>query len=210
VKRARRRQGAAIDWTAARERLARAEAGMSTSSELSPQRVRALMEERTRALARVPDAATAPGDVISVLSFGLGSERYAIEAACVREVARLTDLTPVPGAGDFVMGVTNLRGEVICVVDLRRFFDIPRTGLSDLSRLIVLGRERAEFGILADQAHEIGPLRSRDILAPPQSVSGIGREYLLGVTRDALIVLDARVLLRDSRLFVDQGETASQ
>jgi len=55
--------------------------------------------------------------------------------------------------------------------------------VTDLSRVVVLGGERAEFGVLADAAHEVVTLRTEEVLEPPGSVAGIGREYLRGVTR---------------------------
>jgi purine-binding chemotaxis protein CheW len=94
------------------------------------------------------------------------------------------------------------------VFDLRKFLGVAHQGVTDLARVIVLGGEHAEFGVVADVADEVVPLRLDEILEPPPSVAGIGREYLCGVTADALIVLDGAVLLRDGRLFIDQGEEA--
>lgn len=197
----------AIDWADVRERLARAQAAATAALEPPPERVRALMDERARRLAR-PPAQSEETDAIAVMTFALGTERYAIETEYVREVVRLADFSPVPGAPDFVLGVTNLRGEVLCLVDLRTFFDVPSKRLTELSRIVVVGMETAEFGILVDEAFEMATLRPNDIVPPPESVAGIGRECLLGVTREALIVLDGAALLRDPRLFVNQDERA--
>lgn len=205
--RARRPRGEPIDWAAVRERLARAQAATAAALEPSPGHVRALMDERARALAR-PPAPRDVGEVRDVLAFALGVERYAIETRYVREVVRLADFSPVPGAPDFVRGVTNLRGEVLCLVDLRNVLDVASEGLTDLSRTVVMGIERAEFGILVDGTFEIVRLRQDDIVPPPESVAGVGREYVLGVTRKALLVLDGAALLRDSRLYVNQDGRA--
>jgi len=62
--------------------------------------------------------------------------------------------------------------------------------------------------VLADAAHEVLTLMSEEVREAPGSVAGIGREYLRGVTRDALVVLDGAVLLQDGRLFVDQSKDA--
>ena len=204
---ARRPRDLAINWADVRERLARAQAAATAALEPPPERVRALMDERARALAR-PPAQSEETDAIAVMTFALGTERYAIETEYAREVVRLTDFSPVPGAPDFVLGVTNLRGEVLYLVDLRTFFDVPSKGLTDLSRIVVVGIETAEFGILVDEAFEMATLRPNDVVPPSESVAGIGREYLLGVTREALIVLDGAALLRDPRLFVNQDERA--
>lgn len=206
MKPARRRPAEPVDWAAVRERLARAQAATASALELSPARARAVMDERARLLARAPAEGKAPSEVLQTLTFVLGPERYAVEAKQVREIARLVDFTAVPGAPEFLLGVMNLRGEILAIADLRTFFGVPQQGLTDLARVVVLGVERAEIGVLADETHELRSLPLAEILEPPDSVAGIGREYLLGITKDALIVLDAARLLADPRLFVDQAE----
>jgi chemotaxis signal transduction protein len=177
---------------------------------LAPERATEIMAERARALARVPAQAPLASEVLEVMIFSLGNERYSIETRHAREVVRLADLTPVPGVPDFLTGIINLRGEVLAVIDLRKFFGLEERGLTELSRVIVLGRERAEFGILADAVHNVTPLRIDEVLEPPESTAGVGRQYLRGVTTEALIVLDGTVLLRDPRLFIDQHEESDK
>jgi purine-binding chemotaxis protein CheW len=176
--------------------------------QLSPERARAVLEARARLVARVPVEAPAASVVLEVVTFALANERYAIETHHVREVVRFNEFTPVPGAPDFLVGVFNLRGDILAVFDLRPFFGVARQAVTDLSRLLVLGGERAEFGVLADAAHEVRAVRTDEVLEPPGSVVGVGREYLRGVTRDALLVLDGAALLQDARLFIDQAEEA--
>jgi purine-binding chemotaxis protein CheW len=195
----------AIDWPQVRERLARATTATEQALRLSPERGREVMEQRARDLARVPDRAT-PAEVLEAVIFTLGNERFALETCHVREVVRLRDLTPLPGAPDFLLGVTSLRGHILAVIDLRRFFGIAGKGLTDLNRVIVLGGERAELGVLADTASEVIALRRDQVLEPPGSVAGVARAYLRGVTAEALLVLDGAVLLRDPRLIIDQGQ----
>lgn len=197
-------QRAAVDWTRLRERLAAARAQMEALIELSPERSSAVLAERARKLARVPEAID-PGVSHHVLSFGLGSERYCLELEYVREVVRFADFTPVPGTPDFVVGVTHLRGEVTCVIDVRKFFGLPAQGVTDLSRAIALGKDSTELAILADRVFDVGPLPAKDILRAPAS-NGIGHDYLLGVTREAVIVLDGAALLRDPKLTIEQGD----
>jgi chemotaxis signal transduction protein len=72
------------------------------------------------------------------------------------------------------------------------------------ARVLVLGSERAEFGMLADAAREVRAVRADEVLEPPGSLAGAGREYVRGVTKEALVVLDGAVLLQDRRLFIDQ------
>jgi purine-binding chemotaxis protein CheW len=205
---AQRERAGTVDWAAVRERLEHAQAATEGALRLSAERAREVLDERARALARAPAEERSAGETVEVVRFALADERYALEAKYVRGIARLTDFTPVPGTPEFILGVTSLRGEILAVVDLRRFFEVKTKGLTDLSRLIILGLERAEFGVLADAAQDVVSLPVEELLEPPESVAGVGKEYVKGVTKDALIVLDAAVLLKDERLFVKQDGRA--
>src|SRR5258708_884019 len=101
------------DWREVRQRLAKAASATEEAARLSPERARAILEERARLLGRVPPAADARGEVLQVVTFTLGDERYAIETSHVREVVRPGEgYAPLPGAPAFVFGALNLRGEV--------------------------------------------------------------------------------------------------
>jgi purine-binding chemotaxis protein CheW len=206
VKRPQRGDKPEQTWQQLRRRLAQAIAATEESLQLSPERARAVMQERARSLARLPAEPERTAGVMQLAVFTLADERYAIETRFIREVVRLTEYTPVPGGPEFLVGVINLRGEILAVIDLRKFLGVAPQGVTDLSRVLVLGGERAEFGILADTADEILTLRTDQLHEPPATVAGIGREYLRGVSAAALIVLDGTVLLQDSRLIIDQAD----
>lgn len=193
-----------LDWKRVHERLARA--ALEDGLHLSPERAREVLEERARLLARVPAPTPRAAEILEVIVFSVAGERYAIASRYVREVVRLTEPTPVPGTPDHLAGVINLRGEIVAVFDLRPFFGLSGSGDASPSRILVLGGGRNEFGVLADAAHEVVPLRIEDVLPPPDTVAGPGREFLRGMTADALVVLDGARLLQDRRFFLDGEE----
>ncbi len=203
---ARRTPTKPIDWKEVHERLERARIATEESLCLSPEKARKVMEERADELAKVPVRAPHATEILELVSFSLANEHYAIETRYVREVVRFTDFTPIPGAPDFLVGLLNLRGDILAVFDLRKFFGVVDKGVTDLSRVIAIGGERVEFGILADVVFEVMTVRIGEVFEPPGSVAGIGREYLRGVTREALIVLDGGVLLQAARFFIDQAD----
>ena len=172
------------------------------SDSADPERARKILEGRARALARPPPAEVRAADRLELLVFSLSGETYALETRSVREVARFADFTALPGASPFLLGVTNLRGEILPVFDLRRLAGIAPKGLTDLSRLLVLGEDREELGLLADEVREVKTMRREEVLDPPEQLAAIGRGLLLGVTKEAVIVLDGGGLLRDERLFI--------
>jgi purine-binding chemotaxis protein CheW len=199
--------GRRLDWSELYARLDRVAEATRQALGPTPEQALAVMDERARALARVPARDPEPSEILEVASFTLAGESYAIETRYITRVVRLTDFTPVPGTPDFLGGVLNLRGEILALIDLRAYFGIASIGLTDLSRIIVLGLERNEFGIMADQVDEVSTLRVDEVLDTPATLpGGGGRALLLGVTADARIVLDGAALLGDPALTIDQGD----
>lgn len=165
-----------------------------------------VLRERAARLARPAGATQAPSDAIELLEFRLASERYAVETRFVLEVHPLRDLTPLPGTPPFVRGIVNLRGRILPVYDLKKFFALPEQGLTDLHRIVVVGAEDFEIGLLADVVTSVRTL-SRSALSPPlPTLSAIAAEYLKGVSEERLVVLDLERLLSDPRIVVNDGE----
>ena len=132
-------------------------------------------------------------------------QEYAIGMQYVREVVLTGDITPVPGTPDFIAGICAVRGEIISLVDLRPLFSLTEKGLTDLNRVIVLTDNKLTFGILADHITGVGTI-DMDQHPPIPAALPIDRKYILGVTGDSMIILDAAVLLSDPRMMIDEKE----
>ncbi len=166
---------------------------MSDMNDASPARIRDVLEERARRLAQVP-AAAPEGDTLEVITFALANETYAIESRYVLEVFRLVDLSPLPGAEPPVYGVTAWRGMLLTVLDLRPVLGLSVAALNDLSRVIVLGEQRAAFGILVDAAWELVRLPASSIRKAPAGLAA-QPEYIHGITDEAVLILETVHLL---------------
>ena len=209
MKQRRPRTASPIDWQRVHERLERAAAAASNASENSPERIKAVLDERARVLARVALQPPGASEVIEVATFTLADECFALETRFVRRIVLRWDCTPVPGTPDFLLGITNLHGDVLALYDLSALFGIargPRIALELRLRSWVLGTNRDELGVIADSVREVRSLRIVDVLEPPGTLDGLARPYLLGVTEDALIVVDGSVLLGDERLIIEQAQ----
>ena len=154
-----------------------------------------ILRSRARQLAKPIASNAGLADRIDAVSFSLGRERYAIDARYVFAVFRLASLTPLPGARPPVAGVTPWRGDVLTVLDIRGLVGISVTALDDLARVIVIGNDRPELGLLADRIDD--PLQLAAGSVHPLSADRASRasEILRGVTSDAVVVLDAPALL---------------
>lgn len=154
---------------------------------------RELMERRTRELARpVTDAARAASEL--VVQFTLGGERLVIQGRWLLGVTKLTVLAALPGAEVPVKGVTVWRGDLLTVLDIRPVLGISTAALSDMTRVLVLGERRARFGLLVDSVGDCVDMSSIGMLPAPQA--SLARDYLIGVTADAALVLDGARLLQ--------------
>ncbi len=161
-----------------------------------------VLRERALALARIPESA-APQEGLELLEFRLAEERYAVESRHVSEVHPLRELTPLPGTPAFIRGVVNLRGRIIAVFDLKKFFALPEQGITDLHRIIVVRGEGMELGLLADVVVGVREIEAASLTPTLPTLSKIGREYVKGVNAERVVVLELERVLADPRLVVN-------
>jgi len=192
-----------LDWAAARQRLADASA---QTDRLDARETERVLEERARKLAR-RTSGTAVEAKLELLQITLGREHFAIETRFAREVLLPGLVTKLPGAPEHLRGVTNLRGDIMPVFDLRVLLGAARIEPTANARHIMLGGSVVELCVLADAVHEIVELPLSEIMPLDEAgASATGRAYLRGVTRGACSVIDLEALLSGPDLFI--GHTA--
>ncbi|RTL50586.1 MAG: purine-binding chemotaxis protein CheW [Rhodocyclaceae bacterium] len=193
-----------IDWSDVHRRLERVRQAVETGGTPDEAETTRILAARARALA-VPARKKKEGERIEVIEFLLSGEHYGLEFAYVREVFPLVDLTRLPCTPPFVLGIVNVRGEIVSVVDLRKFFDLPEKGLSDLNKVIILHSGEITFGILADVVVGVKILPRNELQPSLPTLTELREEYLLGVTREPMAVLDAAKLLADPHIVVEES-----
>lgn len=149
---------------------------------------------------------TAPVDgagndpVMQLVTFQLQNESYGINVMQVQEVLRVSEIAPVPGAPSYVMGIVNLRGNVVTVIDTRARFGLPSTAIGDSSRIVIIESEKQVVGILVDSVAEVVELRASEIESAPNLGSEESSRYIQGVATqedELLIVIDLKKLLTE-------------
>ena len=200
----RKKKQAAVDWREVERRLEAARARIEHAWAPDPEETKRILSERAQRLAREPGEADAGDEHIEVIEFVLAFESYAIETRYVREVEPLDNLTPLPCTPAFVLGIVNVRGEILSVIDLKKFFELPGKGLTDLNKVIVLESENMLFGILADAVTGVRRVRIADIQPSLPTLTGIREAYLKGVTPGRTVILDAEKLLADGSIVVEE------
>jgi purine-binding chemotaxis protein CheW len=147
-------------------------------------------------------AATAAKDdlVLQWVIFKLDNETYGINVMQVQEILRYTEIAPVPGAPDYVLGIINLRGNVVTVIDTRSRFGLPSAELDDSTRVVIIEAEKQVIGILVDSVAEVVYLRRSEIDNAPNVGTEESAKYIQGVSNrdnELLILVDLDKLLSD-------------
>lgn len=191
-----------IDWDEIHRRLNVWQKALERGIELDLERQKEVLRARAKALAQESKKEMAREDVLEVVEFQLAYERYGIETSFIREVYPLKEFTPIPCTPPILLGVVNVRGRILSVLDVKKFFDLADKGLTDLNKVIVLHSGNMEFGILADVILGVRNVPLKSLQAALPTLTGIREQYLKGVTVDRTVILDADKLLSDEKIII--------
>lgn len=197
-------QAAARDWGELRRRVEAAQSVLERGFTPAPEEQKRILRERATALAREPETEGAAQESLEVIEFLLAYETYGIESSCVREVYPLREFTPLPCTPPFVLGVINVRGQILAVIDIKKFFDLPEKGLTDLNKVIIVHNDRMEFGLLADVIVGIRHVSLSDLQPGLPTLTDVREAYLKGITTGRVVILDAEKLLSDQAIVVHE------
>jgi purine-binding chemotaxis protein CheW len=132
------------------------------------------------------------------VTFRLGDETYGIDVLKVQEVLRITEISPVPGAPDYVLGIINLRGNVVTVIDARNRFNLPQKEADDASRIIVVDAFDKIVGLLVDNVSEVAYVPDSQIELAPNVGTDDSNKFVSGVFNrggELLILVDLAKLI---------------
>lgn len=136
------------------------------------------------------------------VTFRLEGETYGIDVMQVQEVLRYTEIAPVPGAPDYVLGIINLRGNVVTVVDTRNRFGLPPGEITDQTRIVVIEADSHVVGILVDSVAEVVYLRQSEIETAPNIGNDESAKFIQGVcnkNNQLLILVELEKMLTEEQ-----------
>jgi len=174
----------------------------SAEKVMPPEKMKAILEERARALSKSTEIKT--GESMQLVVFSLANETYGIATDYVHEVQPLRNVSPVPCTPEMVVGVINIRGSIYSVMDIRSFFGVQKRDITDLTKVILVSAAGLEVGILADDVKGATSLPLSEVKAALAAQGSAKDEYIQGVTKDMLIILNLEAVLRDERVIVRQ------
>jgi len=141
-------------------------------------------------------------DQLQLVGFKLGDEEYAIDVLKIQEIIRLVEITAVPRTDNYIMGVMNLRGKVIPVVDLRVRFNLEKSDFDKETRIIVVRFEKENIGFVVDEVTQVVRINKSLIEPTPPLVGSICQEYILGICKyneRLIILLDIDTLIYEDK-----------
>lgn len=194
-----------LDWADLRRRLDASHAAVKQKLSPSSEEKQKILRTRARALAKGNEKeALSPDLFLEIVEFILGSEHYGIESSHIREIHALSEFTPLPCTPAFVLGLVNVRGQILSIINIKKLFDLPEKGLTDLNKVIIVRANHVDLGILADAIIGVRRIALEALHPALPTQTGIREEYLKGITKDPLVVLDVETILSDEKILVNE------
>lgn len=138
--------------------------------------------------------------ILRWVTFYLDNEKYGINVMQVQEVLRVSEIAPVPGSPAYVLGIINLRGNVVTVIDTRKRFGLEPRELDDAARIVIVESNDQVVGIMVDSVAEVVDLKVSEVEAAPNVGTEDSSRFIQGVASqegELLIIVDLNKLLTD-------------
>lgn len=146
------------------------------------------------------------------VTFTLDNETYGINVMLIQEVLRYTEIAPVPGSAHYILGIINLRGNVVTVIDGRRKLQLQEIESVENSRIIIIEVGDQVLGLLADSVSEVTEIDDETIEISPASTDDYDdSKYIYGVCQvedNLLIMLDIEKLFKSELESADSDDIA--
>lgn len=184
-----------IDWASVRARLQASELSSLENAAANSLSAEKLFRRRARMMARRGLDAGPSGELLDVLTFRLAGERFAVELSELKEVLRLSRVTPVPGAPSALLGLIHLRGEIRPVVHLARLLDLPVDETAPPTHVLVVHRRDIEVGLAVLETETVRTVSARDAVPPAGESSTLATRYLKGMLPETLPLLSIDAVL---------------
>lgn len=144
---------------------------------------------------------TTNDQVLQICSFMLDDTLCGIEIDCVQEINQEVDLTKVPLSDDFIMGIMNLRGQIVTVVNQAIKIGFKGSKMSNERRVIIVRTNGEYIGLMVDQIKEVVQVKTSAIETPPSNIQGAQGEFFKGIVKtgqnELLALVNIERVLRD-------------
>lgn len=174
--------------------------GIASAESAPPSEKLTLLKARAREIAKAPEVTESSTLQLEVTEFRFGEEMYAFASTSVREVYSPKGITPLPCTPPFILGIINVRGRILPVIDIKPLFGQPSPPKRTSNKVIIIHAEEMEVGLLADTIVGVRAISTTAIYPPLSTLAELQSRYIRGITNDGTLILDAALLLTGSRL----------
>jgi len=191
------------NWEAIYSRLDQVDKTIQAATDISAERQGEILAERALLLARESKGAanTNEGRLLAI-AFQVGDQRFAVEVKDIGEIVTLSQIVRVPCVPDFIAGITNVRGNILTLIDLRRLFGDVGEGIVDLKRAIIIQAGESRLGLLAEEI--LGTVQYQRASLQRLGNQRHSDRYVRGVTDDLISLLDVEAIIADPKVQVDE------
>ena len=140
---------------------------------------------------------------MELATFYVGEALCGMDILKVQEINKLMEMTKIPQAPHYVMGILNLRGQIVTIIDLCKKLGLPSTDVNDESRNIIVSSKGEYIGLLTERISDVVGIDWEKVEPPPANIGGVQERFFKGVlkTEDRLIgILDVEEVLKDEQL----------
>ncbi len=137
---------------------------------------------------------------IDIVEFLLGKEVYAFELNVLREVVPLTAVTYIPAAPAFVLGVINLRGRIVAIIDLKAFLGVASDSISVFNKALILEKDDLIVGFIGDEVTGAKSVPLRLLQHSLPALTGLSADYFQALTDERVVILNGARILQNQRL----------
>ncbi len=143
------------------------------------------------------------GAQLEVLEFKLANESYAIDSNYITSVISLKELTPLPCTPEFILGIININGRILAVINIKEFLNLSEKAITNLNKVILLKYQNIELGILADEIIGSTYIYTDKLQATISTLKGEKNDYLEGITENRSILLNIKKILTDDMIIIN-------
>lgn len=165
----------------------------------------AILRQRAAELAQVP-VKPEQEESLTILKFAISKELYGIEISFVKEVLAMSSrIIGIPGAPDHIVGILNIRGEIVPAVDMRKILGLDAPPQTQTNFLVVLLQGGIEFGLAVDEVSGMERIKKAAIHADFASLPESTSRFCLGMTEEGRLLLNGQALFADNSMVVEQN-----
>jgi purine-binding chemotaxis protein CheW len=140
---------------------------------------------------------------LTLVTFALGKEMFGVPIQQIKEIIRVCEIIHVPNTPPFMEGIINLRGSVVCVMDLRKRFHVSNPELSHFNRILIIEMKERILGLIVDKTSEVVRLSESSLDPIPPEMKSMDTRFLKAVGKNAdrfILIIDVEKMFSTEEL----------